>query len=193
MGIIDWLQKKAQEEVIGTRVLVGALGAKFEDVLAADTEVWRRHYPSLTMVSFSNIHQLIERVSRRYDIIHLGCEVLPDGNITDTLGGIISGADLIARCCESDVRLLWIASGNPPEGYIKGFKAKGKRINLVMTIDRHGAKFPKSLDGLLSRMSNGERMESAWVSLWPQVPGAPHPDAPDAIFFSGWPGVVLLG
>lgn len=37
------------------------------------------------------------------------------------------------NCCDSDVKLLWVASDNKPEGYIKGFKV-AKPLNLVMAI-----------------------------------------------------------
>jgi|SRR5579872_802498 len=192
MGLLSWLQRKAQEEVPGTRVLVCALGADFDDLLKVDSEIWTRYYESVTIAQLASIGELSERISRCYDVVHLFCHVSPRGEILDGLGGQVQGTDLIAACCRSGVKLLWFGSGSKPEAYVNGFKAKGKPINLVLTIDRQGLKAQIALDKLLSRLSTGDRMPIAWVKLWPQVPGLAHPDAPEAIFFSGRPGVVLL-
>ena len=118
--------------------------------------------------------------------MHLFCDVSPDGTITDNQGAKIAGTTLIQSCCNSDVKLLWVASENKAEGYIKGFKAAGKRLNLVMTINRNRSKFPKFLEKLLSRMSTGETMPGAWVSISPQRPNDPHQqESPACIFAAG--------
>jgi hypothetical protein len=88
--------------------------------------------------------------------------------------------------------LLWVASENKPEAYIRGFKAAGKRLNLVMTINRNGSKFLPFLEKLLSRMSAGETMPAAWVSVSPQGPNDPRQqDSPACIFSAGRGGVRL--
>jgi hypothetical protein len=88
------------------------------------------------------------------------------------------------------VKLLWIASDNPPEGYIKHFRARGKKLNLVMTISRKGEKFTDFLGGLLAQMAQGTTMPTAWVKLAPQSPKTAS-DAPECIFFAGRGGVLL--
>jgi len=90
------------------------------------------------------------------------------------------------------VKLLWLASQNKPEGYIKGFKAAGKPLNLVLTIDRKGPRFSTFLVHLLRKMSAGETMPVAWVSLAPQSSNDPrNQDAPACIFAAGRSGVKL--
>ncbi len=84
--------------------------------------------------------------------------------MTDNCGATISGTKLIQMCCDTGVKLLWIASENNSQAYIKGFKADGKRLNLVMTMNRQGNKFSVFLEELLSRMNAGEAMLGAWVA-----------------------------
>ena len=108
----------------------------------------------------------------------------------DAAGTTISGTELIEKCCDAGLKLLWIASENPPDGYIKNFRARGKKLNLVMTISRKGEKFTDFLDGLLAQMSQGTTMPTAWVNLVPQRPKTAS-DAPECIFFAGRGGVLL--
>lgn len=105
--------------------------------------------------------------------------------------GTFTGTDLLQKCCDFNVKLLWVASDNPPDRYITGFKARGKCINLVMTIDRNGSKFPIFREKLLFRMYYGDTMPVAWVDLCPQGPPSLSSDAPSTIFFAGRGGVRL--
>jgi hypothetical protein len=90
------------------------------------------------------------------------------------------------------VKLLWLASENKPEGYIKGFKVAGKALNVVLTIDRKNSRFTRFLESLLRRMSSGETMPVAWVALSPQNSNDPrNQDAPACIFAAGRGGVTL--
>jgi len=112
--------------------------------------------------------------------------------MSDGSGAKITGTALIEKCCDSDVKLLWVASENKPEAYIKGFKAAGKPLNLVMTINRQGPKFSVFLEELLSRMSSGETMPVAWVAVSPQSPNDPRQkDSPACIFAAGRAAVKL--
>jgi hypothetical protein len=81
---------------------------------------------------------------------------------------------------------------NPAERYIKGFRARDKRLNLVMTINRKGPNFSAFLQQLLSRMPYGDTMPLVWNDLCPQAPGSDHVNVPDTIFFAGRGGVRLL-
>jgi hypothetical protein len=129
-------------------------------------------------------------VKRGSDIIHLSAMVAPGGWLS---GGdsLVQGTDLIARCSEHQVKLLWIASENRSEHYISGFRAAGKRLNLVLTISRNGESFAGFLDGLLSRISQGAPLPGAWAAMAPQTPGCAQPDLPSCIFFAGWPDARL--
>jgi hypothetical protein len=134
----------------------------------------------------------LEIIGRGYDIVHLFCDVSQEGNIVDVHGNKTAGTTLIQRCCDSNVKLLWLASENRPEGYIRGFKAQGKPLNLVLTIDRRGSRFPTFLQNLLRKMSEGETMPVAWVSLSPQNSNDPrNQNAPACIFAAGRGGVRL--
>src|ERR1017187_399944 len=191
MGILD-LFRKDKDEVHGAKVLVCALDNRFDDLLKGDSEVYGRYYRATTAAVLPSIQALLGRLEEKYDIVHLLCDVTPNGTITDANGEEITGTELIQRCCDQNVKLLWSGSDNPPERYIKGFGARGKRLNLVMTLKRTGPNFPSFLQKLLSQMAYGDTMPVAWNDLCPQIPGSDHPDAPESIFFAGRGGVRLL-
>jgi len=189
MGILDLFRK---DEVFGAKVLVCALGTGFDDLLKSDSQAYAQYYRETTTAVLPTIQALLGRLEQKYDVVHLLCKVTANGTITDESGGEITGTELIQRCCDHNVKLLWAATDNPPEAYIKGFGARGKRINLVMTLKRVGANFSEFLQKLLSRMAYGESMPLAWNQLCPQIPGSAHGDAPDCIFFAGRGAVMLL-
>ena len=189
MGIFDLFRK---DEVLGAKVLVCALDNRFDDVLKGDSEVYGQYYRATTTAVLPSIQALLGRLEQKYDIVHLFCDVTANGTITDASGKEITGTELIQRCCDQNVKLLWCGSDNSPERYIKGFGARGKRLNLVMTLKRKGPNFPGFLQKLLSRMAYGDTMPVGWNDLCPQIPGSDHPDAPESIFFAGRGGVKLL-
>ena len=179
------------DEVMGTKVLLCSLGQKFDKLLRDDRISYSRFYSAVTATDFSTIKQLWQAIERKYDIVHLFCDVSPSGMVADGRGSAITGTSLIEKCADSDVKLLWIANENNPEGYIKGFKLAGKHINLVMTITRNGSQFSTFFEKLLSRLSRGQTMPVAWAALAPQAPGRSQQDLPSCIFAAGRPGVKL--
>jgi len=186
MGLLERFRR---DEVVGTRVLVCAVGSGFDGLLKRDADAYKNHYSVTTAATFAGIDELLRAIREgQYDVVHLLCRVDSSGQID---GSGTRGTELIEDCCASGVKLLWVASENEPDAYIKGFYARGKRLNLVMTIRRNGQNFAEFLDHLLSRMLNGDAMPVAWNDLCPQVPGSAHPDAPECIFFAGRGGVRL--
>jgi len=191
VGLWDLLGERQTDDVAGTKVLLGTLGREFAQLLRDDSSSYSRFYPAVTATDFSTIKQLSQAIEKRYDIVHLFCDVSPSGMVLDGRGNTISGTSLIEKCADSDVKLLWIANENTSEGYIKGFKLAGKRINLVMTTNRNGSKFSTFLEKLLSKLSRGETMPMAWGALAPQIPSRSQQDLPSCIFAAGHPGVRL--
>ncbi len=179
-----------RDDVQSTKVLVASLDSKFDELLKADIRTYSQSYPNTTTATLTKIDDFLVMIERGYDIVHLFSEVSPVGLITDGAGTTLTGTRLIEVCCDSDVKLLWVASENSADGYIKGFNLGGKHINLVMTINRNGSKFSSFLDSLLSRMSQGETMPAAWVAIAPQGPrDPPHQELPATIFAAGRGGV----
>ncbi len=192
MGIRELFRKRRQEEVVGTKILVASLDPKFAEVANADCRCYSQFYPTPTESVFENAQELFAAIGKRYDVVHLFCDVTSHGNITDVQGRETAVTSLIQSCSDSDVKLLWLASENKPEGYIKGFKAAQKPLNLVLTLDRKGSRFSNFLENLLRKMSAGETMPVAWVSLSPQNSNDPrNQDGPACIFAAGRGGVRL--
>jgi hypothetical protein len=187
----DLFTKSPQKaEVHGTKVLVCSLHPKFDELLKADGNVYSQFYPSTTVTACITILELLGAI-RGYDGVHLFADVSAAGFVTDGSGNELIGADLIDRCCDADIKLLWLASDNKPDGYIAGFKVK-KPLNLVMTLNRNGSNFDTFLRQLLSRMSRGETMPTAWAALSPQAPrDSRHAHLPSTIFSAGRGGVKL--
>jgi hypothetical protein len=180
----------ARTKVVGAKILIAGLDRKFAEWLNADSTCYSQFYPPPSVIVFEDIRALMETIAKGYDVMHLFCDVSPDGSIVDGRGFRTAGAILVQTCCDSDVKLLWVASGNKPEGYIKGFKAA--RLNLVMTIDRKGSRSAPFLEKLLSKLSAGETMPVAWASISPQSPNDPRQqDCPACICAAGRGGVKL--
>lgn len=192
MRIGDLFRKRSQDEVVVSKVLVASLDPKFAELAKADRGCYSKFYPTPAETIFENTQELLKSIGSGFDIVHLFCDVSPEGNIIDGHGNRTAATMLIERCCDSDAKLLWVASSNRPEGYIKGFKFAGKRLNLVLTIDRRGPCSPSFLESLLRKMSAGETMPVAWVALAPQASSDPrNQDAPACIFAAGRGGVKL--
>ena len=141
----NWFRKPkpAQEHVPGPRVLVCSLDPRFGETVIADHKVYRRFFPDSTAAVLDSIHELLDFVGRGYDILHLLCDVSAAGFIRDLRDQTISGTELIDACLAANVKLLWFASDNPSDGY-RNFDLKYARLNVVMTLERKGEKFPAS-------------------------------------------------
>jgi hypothetical protein len=185
--------KHAREEnVVGTKILVASLDPRFAELQKIDSTSYSRFYRAPTIAVFAGVQELLETIGKGYDIVHLFCDVSQHGTIIGSNGTTGTGASLIQSCCDSDVKLLWVASENKPDGYIKGFRTDGKRLNLVMTMSRNSSKFSAFLEKILSKMSAGETMPVAWVAVAPQSLQDPrHQESPACIFAAGRGGVKL--
>lgn len=113
----------------------------------------------------------------RCNVLFLYCHMESDGSIRDY------GRRVREVIRDAGAAVVIVASENNAESYIAGTKKQPYgHANLVMTLDRRGDVFPKFFQRLFSEMKRGVSMPVAWVKLAPQIPGADHPDCPDAIF-----------
>jgi hypothetical protein len=158
----------------------------------ADYEVYLRHYRHVDAIALSGIGELLAAIKSGYDIVHLFSHLAPGGLLVDACDATLIGSELIDKCSERDVKLLWIASENKADDYVKGFRVAGRPLNLILTMGRSGARFAGFLEKLLSRISNGETLPDAWAALVPQAEGPWQQDLPGCIFFAGRAGVRLL-
>jgi hypothetical protein len=192
MGIFDAFRK---EEVTGTKVLVCQLGPdlkpKFDEPLKSDLRVYQRFYPSASSAMFTSVAEVRGAVGHEYDILHLFCDVGESGVISDASGDRIGGTELLKTAADSGVKLLWIGNDNPQPAYDAGFKAKGLKINVVLTLRRLGSNTSLFLDNLLTKMAAGETLAKAWnVAANPEGKSV-QPDVPQTISWLGRGSVVL--
>jgi len=173
--------------VFGPKILVGWLDPKFEEIAKVDGGCYSKFYPAPALTPFESGIALIQDLKNRYDIVHLLCNVSQEGDILDQHGNQTSMIVLIESCCAADVKLLWLASGNEPKWYSKGLReSQGRPLNLVVTLDRRGTRFAQFLESLLSRMSEGKGMPTAWVAVSPQNSDDPrNKDGPEVIYAAG--------
>jgi hypothetical protein len=192
MGIFDAFRK---DEVTGTKVLVCQFGPdlkpKFDEPLKSDLRVYQRFYPSASSAMFTSVAELRGAVGHQYDILHLFCDVGESGVISDASGDRIGGTELLKAAADSGVKLLWIGNDNPQPAYDAGFKAKGLKINVVLTLRRLGSNTSFFLDNLLTKMAKGETLSKAWnVAANPEGKSV-QPDVPLTISWLGRGTVVL--
>lgn len=188
MGIFDSFRK---EEVTGSKVFVGQLTPKFEEHFKSDLRVYKRFYPAASGATFTTVAELRGAAAHKYDVLHLYCDVGAGGVISDASGDRITGTELLKAAVDSDVKLLWIGNDNSQEAYDAGFKTKGLKINVVLTLRRLGSNTSLFLDNLLGKMQAGETLAKAWsVASQPQGKSV-QPDVPHVISSLGRGGVVL--
>jgi hypothetical protein len=112
----------------------------------------------------------------RCEVLFIYCTIHPDGTIVGFQEPI---REMIKK---AGAYVTVLAAENPPELYVKGIGPRNDwSANIVMTIDRKGAKFTEFYVRLFESMFKGQSMLLAWVQLAPQIPGRDHPDAPSAI------------
>ena len=189
MGFLDLFGKK--EEIRGTKVQVCGLSDRFDEFTKNDARVYRRFYIDTTVTRAKASTDLDSVLAKTPDILHLCCDVTPDGTLPFENGAALAGADLLSKCTAANVKVLWIANSNAADNYNKAFKPRGEKINLIMTLDRRGPGFTLFLDNLLTKVAGGESIPVSWNELCPQGTKGVHPDAPDTIFFAGRGGVRL--
>jgi hypothetical protein len=188
MGIFDAFRR---EEVSGSKVLVCAVGTAFDEPMKSDLRVYKRFYPAASSATFTTVAELRGAAAHQYDILHLFCDVGAAGVITDASGDRITGTDLLKAAADAGVKLLWIGSDNPQVAYDAGFKTKGLKINVVLTLRRLGSNTSLFLDSVLTKMQAGETFAKAWdVASKPEGKSV-QPDVPHVIVSLGRGAVVL--
>ena len=86
---------------------------------------------------------------------------------------------------------MWIGNDNPQEAYDAGFKTKGLKINVVLTLRRLGSNTSLFLDSLLAKMQAGETFAKAWSVASQPAGKSVQPDVPHTISSLGRGSVVL--
>jgi hypothetical protein len=188
MGLFDAFRK---EEITATKVLVCQLGSDFDEPLKSDLRVYKRFYPDTVSSTCTSLADLRSALTQNYDVLHLFCDVTPDGAIADPSGARIAGADLLTAVSTSGVKLLWIGNDNAQESYDAAFKTKAVKMNVVLTLRRLGSNTSLFLDNLLTQMSMGQTLSKAWdVATHPEGKSV-QPDVPHTISSLNRGAVIL--
>ncbi|HTS37973.1 MAG TPA: hypothetical protein VMH04_20015 [Candidatus Solibacter sp.] len=188
MGLFDAFRK---DEVVGTKVLVCALGGDFEELRKNDERIYKRFYPTTITQTAQTVDELKKAIGDKPDVVHLLCAVDAQGALSDSSGGRLPGAELLQAAVEAGVKVLWIASDNFADPYNAGFKAKGQKINVILTERRLGPNFSLFLDSLLTKTAAGEQFAKAWTVVSNPVGKSVQPDVPHTITSLGRGAVVL--
>jgi hypothetical protein len=187
LKLASLFSRPSRQIVKDSKVLVCSIDPELGELLESDSAVCSRHYRRVDTGLLSGIAELLRAIEGGYDIVHLFVRLSPTDPETPLLP-----SELIQKCCDGNVKLLWIASENNPDDYIKGFRVAGKSLNLIMTISRNGTKFAGFLEKLLSGVSGGETLPVAWAVLVPQGEGSWQQELPSCIFYAGRGDVKLL-
>ncbi len=188
MGLFDAFRK---EEITATKVLVCQLGTNFDEPLKSDLRVYKRFYPATTNSTFTSIAELRNALTQNYDVLHLFCEITPDGAIADPSGARMTGAELLSAAADASTKLLWIGNDNPQPAYDAAFKTKAIKMNVVLTLRRLGSNTSLFLDNLLTQMSTGQTLSKAWdIATHPEGKSV-QPDVPHTISSLNRGAVIL--
>lgn len=141
-----------------------------------DAEVYSTFFSNVEASNLETTSALLDLVGNSQPgILHLYCTMNENGDLIDGRGGALHGGALLEACRRAGVKLLFFASDNTGENYRQAFRehyrGKGSGVDMVWTLERSGEKFPFFLTELFKRMSKGESMPMAWVSIAPQVQG----------------------
>ncbi len=189
MGLLDAFRK---DEVVGTKAVVCALGAQHEELRKNDERIYKRFYPNTTSLVVTSVAELRAILKQQAsDIVHLFCDVDAQGNVVDVAGSKLAGSELLQDCVGAGAKLLWIAKDNSADAYNAGVKAKGAKLNVILTERRLGPNFSLFLDGLLTKLSSGDSFSKAWNVVSKPEGKSVQPDVPHTITSPGRGGVVL--
>jgi hypothetical protein len=88
LGIRDFFRKRTPEEVVGTKVLVAFLNPKFAELAGADHRTYSQFYAATTQRVFESVEKLLSEIGSGYDVVHLFCDVMPDGKSLTAQGAV---------------------------------------------------------------------------------------------------------
>jgi hypothetical protein len=174
-------------EAPGTRVLLASLNPVFAREMAADKMIYFRHYKHCEAHNFDTPIELLESLDG-FDVLHLYADTGAKGELVSHTGVAMPASRLLKAAVAAGLKLLVVANDNPAEIYMNGFKTKEYPLNIVLTLDRVGDRFPRFLDALLGHAAGGATLPVAWVKAAPGGSGK----IPGCIFSAGQAQALLL-
>jgi hypothetical protein len=95
------------------------------------------------------------------------------------------GRDALLRevIAQAEAKVVIVALPNSTEAYIAGARRREHfPVNLIMTLDRHGAAFGRFFARLFGLMAGGREITDAWTCLCDASVDEPEAASPDTIF-----------
>ncbi len=155
------------------RILVTDLGKDVFFQALADEDVKRiqPHFPRTKHRKSFIIRFLFEEIAKReYDVLYLLAQCDEKGRFKET-GATISLRDLITRCKDAGMRMVWLAGPSDPQWVGDTLDwASGLEFNVVMMRDRTPAYFA-FLDGVMRRLASGTPLGESWKEAKEASPG----------------------
>jgi len=171
-------------------VLVASVGPGLSPLLDADFAAYSHRYAESRREALINAASLLEIVSSQFQIVHLLCRISADGLIIDEEDSKVPFAKVLDETYRRGTKALFLACDNPREAYVNGVKLSGKKMNVIMTLDRRGKAFTAFLFTLLSNLAEGRSMVQSWIKTVP--PTDSSSELPTCIFAAGLPGALFL-
>lgn len=160
-----------KQKIEGTRILVAALGDDRDLIAGAeiDASKYELYYNQVDLRKSMTAQEFIVLLSTdKFDVVHLHGFYDKEGTFRDSTGFALRYNDIKRACDYAQVKLVWLASDNGLEPMKPYLEPENPSFHLILTSAR-GANFPKFLSSLLSRITRGELLSSAWEAYVPYL------------------------
>lgn len=160
-----------RQRVLGTRVLVAVFGRDDELNKRAelDASKYKVYYPNVELRQSMDAQSFLVHLStEQYDVVHLLGKYDSRAIFKDETGFQLRLSDVRRACDYAQVKMLWLATENDLEVIKDNPVIHSPSFHFVVTKAR-GENFPKFLSGLLSRLSRGESLVTAWEAFVPHA------------------------
>jgi eukaryotic-like serine/threonine-protein kinase len=160
-----------KQKIEGTRILVAALGDDRDLIAGAeiDASKYELYYNRVELRKSMTAQEFIVLLSTdKFDVVHLHGFYDKECTFRDSTGFALRYSDIKRACDYAQVKLVWLASNNGLEPMKPYLEPENPSFHLILTSAR-GANFPKFLSSLLSRITRGELLSSAWEAYVPYL------------------------
>jgi serine/threonine protein kinase len=160
-----------RQRILGTKVLVAVFGRDEELNRRAELDAtkYKVYYQNVELKQSMDAQSFLVHLStEQYDIVHLLGKYDNRAIFKDETGFQLRLGDVRRACDYARVKMLWLATENDLDVIKDNPVIHNPSFHFVVTKAR-GENFPKFLSGLLSRLSRGEGLVTAWEAFVPHA------------------------